>query len=83
MNNLGNFLDKFKNLLGSSKFQKDAVISIIKSISGISLEEKDVEIKNHVVRIKASPAVRSEIFMHKQKIIDELKKVKVFVKNLS
>ena len=75
MNNLGGFLEKFKNLLGTSKFQKDAVISMIESVVKIKLQDKEIDIKDFVVYIKASPAVRGEIFMRKQKILDELKKV--------
>lgn len=75
MNNLGNFLEKFKNIIGHSKFQKDAVLSIIKESVGIQLEEKDVEIKNFTVYIKASPLVKNEIFMRKQFILAKLKAI--------
>jgi cell division protein FtsX len=73
MNNLGGFLDKFKNIFQGVKFEKDAVISIINTIAKIHLDEKDFEVKNFVVKLTASPGVKSVVYMHKQKILEELK----------
>ncbi len=72
MNNLGGLLEKFKNLIGSSKFQKDAVVSVIRDTVKINLEEKDFDIKNSTIQLKVSPAVKNEIFMRKQKILAAL-----------
>ncbi len=73
MNNLGGFLDKFKSIFQGAKFEKDAVISIVNRVAKINLDEKDLDIKNFVIKLTASPGVKNEIFMRKQKILDELK----------
>ena len=73
MNNLGDYLDKFKKIFSGAKFQKDAVISIINSTAKIQLSEKDFEVKNFSIKLTTSPAVKSVIYMHKQKILEALK----------
>lgn len=73
MNNLGGFLDKFKNIFQGVKFEKDAVISIINKIAKINLDEKDFDVKNFKITLTTSPGVKSVVYMHKQKILDELK----------
>jgi cell division protein FtsX len=74
MNNLGNFLDKFKKIFSGAKFQKDAILSIINSQAKLQLEGKDIEVKDFKITLKTSPAVKSVVFMRKQKILEELKK---------
>jgi cell division protein FtsX len=73
MQNLGNFLDKFKKIFSGAKFQKDAILSIINSTAKIQLDEKDIEVKDFKITLKTSPGVKSVIFMRKQKILAELK----------
>jgi hypothetical protein len=75
MNNLGGLFDKFKHIFSDAKFQKGAVISTINNIAKINLEEKDIEIKDYKIVVKGSPALKSTIFMHKQKILAELKNI--------
>lgn len=73
MNNLGDYLDKFKKIFSSSKFQKDAVLSIIKNVGKIELKPEDIDIKDFKVILKTSPAVKNAVFMYKQKILIALK----------
>ena len=73
MNNLGGLLEKFKNIIGASKFQKDAVISVVRDVAKINLEEKDFDIKNFSIKLSVSPSIKNEIFMRKQKILTALK----------
>jgi len=73
MNNLGDYLGKFKKIFSSTKFQKDAVLSIINAATKMQLGPDDVEIKDYKIVLKASPAVKSTVFMYKQKILADLK----------
>jgi hypothetical protein len=73
MQNLGSFFDKFKNIITGTKFQKDAIVSIVNSISKTSIKDTNVNVKDHIIYITAHPLIRNEIFMRKQKILSELK----------
>lgn len=73
MQNLRDYLDKFKNIIVGSKFEKDAIISIIRDTTKIQLKDTDFDIKNFTIRLTTSPAVKGEIFMRKQKILESLK----------
>ncbi len=73
MNNLGGLLEKFKNVLGASKLEKDVVVSIVRDVGKVNLKEKDFEIKNFVIKLSVSPVIKNEIFMRKQKILIALK----------
>ena len=72
MNNLGGFLDKFKNLIGASKFQKDAVVSVVRDVAKINLKENDFEVKNFIIKLNTNSLIKNEIFMRKQKILSTL-----------
>jgi hypothetical protein len=73
MNNLGGYLDKFKKIFTSTKFQKDAVRSVINHHAKIELGENDLEVKDYKIILKTSPAVKNAVFMRKQKILEDLK----------
>jgi hypothetical protein len=75
MNNLGGLFDKFKNIFTDAKFQKDAIVSIMNSTAKIQLDPKDIDIKDYKIILKGSPALKSTVFMYKQKILSELKNV--------
>ncbi|MCC2630986.1 MAG: hypothetical protein K0S38_795 [Candidatus Paceibacter sp.] len=75
MNNLGGFFDKFKHIFTDTKFQKSAVISTINMIAKIQIDENDIEVKDYKIVVKGSPALKSTIYMHKQKILAELKNI--------
>jgi hypothetical protein len=72
MNNLGDFLDKFKKAFLSSTAQKTAIIAGIKKSAGIQLDPGELEVKDQIVILKTSPVIRNEIFMRKKIIMREL-----------
>lgn len=72
MNNLGEYLEKFKKFLSGPKLQREEVLKAIKKVAGIELAEGDIEIKEGTVYVASSPAVRNELFMRKANILAEL-----------
>jgi hypothetical protein len=70
---IGGFLEKFKKIL----FQKEEILFVIvKTISkhtSIILDVKKIKIKNAIIYIEAKPIQKSEIFMNKNKILEDLK----------
>lgn len=72
MDQLSQYLERFKKILTSSSEIKETILSVIASISGITLEKTDIDIKHDTLYIKAHPATRNAIFMRKRKVLDEL-----------
>ena len=72
MDNLKNLLDKFKNLINHSGDEKKTVAVAIKKHTNISIDEKDIVVGDGFVRINAHPAIQSEIYIKKPKILADL-----------
>lgn len=72
MDNLSGFLAKFRRVLETTQDEQDAVIATISEVSKISLTSKDVVIKNGNITIEGSPALKSKIFISKDKILAAL-----------
>ncbi|MCM2338949.1 MAG: hypothetical protein NDI62_00625 [Burkholderiales bacterium] len=66
---------KFNNLLFSEEFKKDSIISVINETIGLSLESKDVEIKNNIVYLNIKPIYKNEILIKKDIIFSKLKSI--------
>ena len=71
-NHIKDYLDKFKNILFSKEEIYKIISNIIKKNTAIDIEIKFIQIKNHFIYIKASPLVRNEILMHKERILKDL-----------
>ncbi|MFA6397867.1 MAG: hypothetical protein WDK96_03445 [Candidatus Paceibacterota bacterium] len=72
ISNISKFLEKFKIKLSSDDDRKDSILNIINETIGSCLEKGDIKIKNGVLFIKNSPQIKSEIFMKKEKILEQL-----------
>ncbi len=71
-NHIKNYLEKFKNILSSKEDLYRVISNIIEKNISIKIENKNIQIKGPVVYIKASPLIRGEILIHKEKILLEL-----------
>lgn len=71
--NVGNFFDKFKNTALKEMKIRQIIADSIEKNTGIKLELKEIELKNKIIRIKASPAVRNSIFIKKEAILNAIK----------
>jgi hypothetical protein len=72
VNPLDNFLLRFKALLNNSGSEKKAFIEAARKVALIDFSDKEVEVKDGVVSIHASPLFKNEIFMRKKAILSEL-----------
>lgn len=75
-------MDKFKNLESKNSILKNIIIDSIGKILRISINKKDVEIKNGVIYLKVNPVVRNEMFINKVDIIKELDAKNIAVKGI-
>ena len=71
MFNIERFLQKFSKGVQSAEFQKEKIIEIIKKNTQIELTKNDLEIKEYVLMIKSSPAVKNKLFISKNKILED------------
>jgi hypothetical protein len=67
------FLDKYKQSLFQFDNNQHTIISVIKSISGVELNESDFLIKKHTLELKTNSIKKNQIFLYKTHIISELK----------
>lgn len=82
MNNLDNFLKKFKSALGVLTLEKKLVSEELSNTLGIKVSEESITIKNNSVLVSGGATLKSQIFLKKNKILEsfgkhiELKKIK-------
>jgi len=67
-----NYLDKIKTILFSKEENYKIVSSVIEHNLSIKIETKFIQIKPPFIYIKASPLIRNEILIHKDKILKEI-----------
>lgn len=72
MFNISKFLEKFSKEIQSGEAQNKKIIDVIKTQTGIDLDPKDLEIKNNIVYINSSPAVKNKIFIYKEDILRDV-----------
>lgn len=71
-NHIKNYLEKFKELLFSKEEIYQIVSSVIENNLHIKIETKNIKIKPPFLYIKASPLVRNEIMINKEKILKDI-----------
>ncbi len=71
-NQIKDYLDKFKFLLFSKEEIYQIVSSVIEDNISIKIDIKFIQIKPPFIYIKASPIVRGEILMKKDKILKDI-----------
>lgn len=71
-NQVKDYLDKFKNLLFSKEEIYQIVSSVIENNISVKIEIKYIQIKTPFIYIKASPLVRNEILINKEKILKDI-----------
>ena len=71
--NIGSFFEKIKKLLGDSQADKETIQALIYKNINHTLPLNQFEIKTGILKIKASPIIKNEIFIHKSQIIADAK----------
>lgn len=82
MNNISGFLQKFFALDNKNKAKLSLVLDVIKNKTGLLIQKENLEIKDEILKIKANPVIRNEIFIHKEEIELSLKENNVFLRIL-
>ena len=71
--NIGDYLKRFVGLTPPDDFIKEEVLKIVKDKIGIDLNKKEITISNGVIYIKTTPIIKNEIFINREKILQNLK----------
>ncbi len=72
--NIGRFLNRFKNLKIPKKFIQKESAQIIGSLLNTEINPDDIEERNGVLYLKSgNSALKNEIFLRKEKILEILK----------
>jgi len=75
MQNISSFLDKFKTIIKDDKELKNIILLVIKKNTNLQIKDSSFSVKNGIILIKEKPPIKNEIFMKKEKILNELKQL--------
>ncbi len=73
MFNIAQYLEKFKNFGQSEKRLKELILLVVKEVSNIDLEEKNITLKNGEIIFTVSPAIKNTIYIKKNIILSKIK----------
>lgn len=73
MDLIKSFLSKYQDSLDKNLILRVEIQKIIQEILKVEIKKEEIEVKPPVVRLLNLPApLRSEIFIHQQKILDKI-----------
>jgi hypothetical protein len=72
MEKISFFLERFKALGLDSSLLKQVFIDTVKKNLNVTLAKEDVQIRDGVVSVKAHPALKSELRIKRQALLEEL-----------
>jgi len=75
MFNISSFLEKISKNLKNNQINKNQIIEILNKKINIYLKEEDIEVKNCILFINTSPAVKNKIFINKESLLFDLNKI--------
>jgi hypothetical protein len=72
MFNIEKYLEKFSKEAKLAELHKGKIIEIIEKHTQLYILPKNIEIKDGVLFVTESPAVKNKLFMYKQDILGEI-----------
>ena len=69
LNNIQQFLEKYRKRLFGEEEKRHAVLAAIKEGSRVVLSEKELAFKNGTIHLHTDPVIKNEIFLHKERIL--------------
>ncbi len=82
MKEVSGFFDKFNNLALKELNKRDRISSIIQKVIKHKLDYGDMDIKDGVITVKGNQLIKSEIYMKKNMIINQLAKDGIKIKDI-
>jgi hypothetical protein len=78
MFNISDFLEKFKKFDQDKTLQTENIQKSIENVVGVKVDKKDIRIKEGILHIQGSPALRQEVFLKKESLLSLIKAEGVF-----
>ena len=73
MKNLSSLLERFKNIRDPKK-DREELARVMSSVLNFEILESNISLTKSEIKVKVSPTVRSQIFVNKEKIKEEIRK---------
>lgn len=70
MNSISVFFSKFLKLQQDSSEVKLKILEVFKEFSGVEIEKERINFKDGVVSLNCSPLERTQIYLSKEKILE-------------
>lgn len=80
MFNISDFFKKFKAIDTNNTRKQELILLIIKKHAGIDVVREHLEIRGETLRLKCGPVFRNEIFLKKDRIENDFKNEKIYLK---
>lgn len=68
------FLERYRKIVFQNEEKYDIICEVVGKILGSTITKDAVTIKNGELYITANSVLKSELFLHKTKLLDELRK---------
>lgn len=75
MKNLNSLLERLSRVLNKDELIKSSVVSVLRDSVGVTISTNKINLKEGVLEVEASPAIKNEIKLKEERIKDELKEV--------
>ena len=72
MFNIEKYLEKFSKDVKNAELHKTKILEIIEKHTQLYILPKNLEIKDGIIRVNESPAVKNKLFIHKGQILEEI-----------
>ncbi len=72
MFNIGNLLNKFKDLTPPNELIKNVATGSIKEVLKIEVPKKNIKISGNIIYLDATPALKSAVFTNKNSILKKI-----------
>ena len=66
------FLEEYRKRLFKADGNRQHILSIIKEVSAVSINENEIEIKKNEILLTVDSVSKNQIFLYKEKILREL-----------
>jgi hypothetical protein len=73
MQKLEFLLDRYRHITVPDDTVRTEFVRVVKNILDVEIDKGDVSVRKGVLYVKACPALKSELFMRQNKIMDEMK----------
>ncbi len=68
-------LSRFQNIILGEEAKKEVIKDVLNKTIGVSIETKDIEIKNNIIYLNIKPIYKNEVFLKQEKIFLQMEEV--------